>query len=159
MQPTRMTRSETSCKLKSCASFLFGLAPSGVYLATFITECAVGSYPTLSPLPIKIGGLLSVALSLGSPPPGVTRHRFSAEPGLSSPATFQYWTSAAAQPTDKLFIKHFSSSENSILKRFYSKYITFKLIFILMKPNKFLLLNNILPKRNSFFLPHDLHYI
>src|ERR1700720_4306765 len=33
------------------------------------------------------GGLLSVALSLGSPPPGVTRHRVSVEPGLSSPRT------------------------------------------------------------------------
>jgi len=32
------------------------------------------------------GGLLSVALSLGSPPPGVTRHRVSVEPGLSSAA-------------------------------------------------------------------------
>ena len=31
-------------------------------------------------------GLLSVALSLGSPPPDVIRHRFSVEPGLSSPA-------------------------------------------------------------------------
>ncbi len=30
------------------------------------------------------GGLFSVALSLGSPPPGVTRHRVSMEPGLSS---------------------------------------------------------------------------
>ena len=30
-------------------------------------------------------GLLSVALSLGSPPPGVTWHRASVEPGLSSP--------------------------------------------------------------------------
>jgi hypothetical protein len=28
-----------------------------------------------------------VALSLRLPSPGVTRHRFSAEPGLSSPAT------------------------------------------------------------------------
>src|SRR5690606_25548169 len=35
------------------------------------------------------GGLLSVALSLGSPPPGVTRHRVSMEPGLSSPAAFR----------------------------------------------------------------------
>ncbi len=33
----------------------------------------------------RAGGLLSVALSLGSPPPGVTRHRVSVEPGLSSP--------------------------------------------------------------------------
>ena len=31
------------------------------------------------------GGLLSVALSLGSPPPAVNRHRASVEPGLSSP--------------------------------------------------------------------------
>ena len=31
------------------------------------------------------GGLLSVALSLGLPPPGVTRHRVPMEPGLSSP--------------------------------------------------------------------------
>ena len=33
----------------------------------------------------QAGGLLSVALSLGSPPPGVTRHPVSMEPGLSSP--------------------------------------------------------------------------
>ena len=33
----------------------------------------------------QAGGVLSVALSLGSPPPGVTRHRASVEPGLSSP--------------------------------------------------------------------------
>ena len=33
---------------------------------------------------VRRGGLLSVALSLGSPPPGVTRHRVSVEPGLSS---------------------------------------------------------------------------
>src|SRR5580765_2248014 len=31
------------------------------------------------------GGLFSVALSLGSPPPAVSRHRVSVEPGLSSP--------------------------------------------------------------------------
>jgi len=35
------------------------------------------------------GGLLSVALSLGSPPPAVSRHRVSMEPGLSSPAAFR----------------------------------------------------------------------
>ncbi len=33
----------------------------------------------------RAGGLLSVALSLGSPPPDVIRHRTSVEPGLSSP--------------------------------------------------------------------------
>jgi hypothetical protein len=43
---------------------------------------AVRSYRTVSPLPC--GGLLSVALSLGLPPPEVIRHRVSVEPGLSS---------------------------------------------------------------------------
>src|SRR5260221_547497 len=36
-----------------------------------------------------LGGMFSVALSLGSPPPGVTRHRASVEPGLSSPCDMQ----------------------------------------------------------------------
>src|SRR5215472_16265592 len=31
-----------------------------------------------------LGGVISVALSLGSPPPAVSRHRVSVEPGLSS---------------------------------------------------------------------------
>ena len=33
---------------------------------------------------VRFGGLLSVALSLGSPPAAVSRHRVSMEPGLSS---------------------------------------------------------------------------
>lgn len=37
-----------------------------------------------------------MALSLGSPPPDVIRHRLSMEPGLSSPVR----TGAAARPTD-----------------------------------------------------------
>jgi len=73
---------------------LLGLAPGGVYRAVGVTADAVRSYRTLSPLPAgapanlraPAGGLLSVALSLGSPPPGVTRHRVPEEPGLSSPA-------------------------------------------------------------------------
>ena len=46
------------------------------------------------------GGLFSVALSLGSPPPGVTRHRVSVEPGLSSlpPASGER---AAIRPSGK----------------------------------------------------------
>jgi len=53
---------------------LFGLAPGGVYLATSVTRSAVRSYRTLSPLPNKSGGILSVALAVGSRPPGVTWH-------------------------------------------------------------------------------------
>src|SRR5690606_22805729 len=62
------------------APSLFGLAPGGVYRAASVAGRAVGSYPTLSPLPrppfrAERGGLLSVALSLGSPPPAISRHR------------------------------------------------------------------------------------
>jgi hypothetical protein len=46
----------------------------------------VGSYSTVSPLPRHewLGGLFSVALSVGLPRPGVTRHRCFLESGLSS---------------------------------------------------------------------------
>src|SRR5271166_2547889 len=44
------------------------------------------------------GGVISVALSLGSPPPDVIRHRVSVEPGLSSiPACAG---TAAIRPSD-----------------------------------------------------------
>ena len=52
------------------------------------------------------GGLLSVALSLGLPPPGVTRHRASMEPGLSSPPanTRRYSSEAAIRSTGAIMI-------------------------------------------------------
>lgn len=54
-QPTRITRPKTGCRPAGAgpALSLFGLAPGGVYLATPVTSGAVGSYPTLSPLPPK----------------------------------------------------------------------------------------------------------
>ncbi len=54
--------------------FLFGLAPSGVFPATIVTNRAVRSYRTISPLPTIAGGIFSVALSVGSHLPGVTWH-------------------------------------------------------------------------------------
>ena len=71
---------------------LFGLAPGGVCHATPVAGGAVRSCRTFSPLrqaEARVRGIISVALSLGSPPPGVTRHRVSMEPGLSSPAPFR----------------------------------------------------------------------
>ena len=73
------------------APFLFGLAPGGVCRAAGVTASAVRSYRTVSPLPSPpvaggAGGLFSVALSLGSHPPDVIRHRLSMEPGLSLPS-------------------------------------------------------------------------
>jgi len=63
------------------------LLPVGFALPTPLpeTRCALTA-PFHPCRPAKrAGGLLSVALSLGSPPPGVTRHRVPVEPGLSSP--------------------------------------------------------------------------
>lgn len=80
------------------------LLPVGFTRPSLLPNNAVGSYPTISPLPIILpqrskvtGGIISAALSLGSPPPDVIRHRFSMEPGLSSHSELQ----AAAQPTGR----------------------------------------------------------
>ena len=68
----------------SGARSLCGIAPGGACRAGPVARPAVRSYRTVSPLPPKGGGLFSVALSLGSPRPGVTRHRCLVESGLSS---------------------------------------------------------------------------
>ncbi len=65
-------------------SMFFNLASSGVYIASRVTVRAVGSYPAFSTLPIIISAVLSVALSLKSPPPGFLRHPVSKTLGLSS---------------------------------------------------------------------------
>jgi hypothetical protein len=49
----------------------------------------------------RAGGLFSVALSLGLPPPDLIRHRMSMEPGLSSPAAFRR---APGRPSGRLMI-------------------------------------------------------
>ena len=88
-QPTRMTRPPRKragtlarprvIPIRSCSRW-------GLPCHPCCHARAVGSYPTFSPLPAEgAGGLFSVALSLGSPPPDVIRHRVSVEPGLSSP--------------------------------------------------------------------------
>ena len=59
-------------------SSLVGLAPGGVCPAPVVAAGAVRSYRTVSPLPVlpagAIGGLFSVALSVASRPPAVSRH-------------------------------------------------------------------------------------
>jgi len=61
---------------------LFDLAPGGVYPARPLPRAPVSSYLTISPLPDgrPPGGIVSVALSLRSPPPGIARR-----PALRSP--------------------------------------------------------------------------
>ncbi len=81
-----------NARLRAVLPPLFGLAPGGVYPAACVAAGAVRSCRPVSPLPsahgfpCASGGLFSVALSLGSPPPAVSRHRIPVEPGLSSPA-------------------------------------------------------------------------
>ncbi len=76
-RPTRIPYGPYVRTLQS-NGFLFGLAPSGVFPATTVTNRAVRSYRTISPLPTipkgKVGGIFSVALSVGSHLPGVTWH-------------------------------------------------------------------------------------
>jgi hypothetical protein len=100
-QPTRTASLTSPCGViahranVSALPSLFGLAPGVVCHAVSVAGPAVRSYRTLSPLlrqspeGAKASGSFSVALSLGSPPPDVIRHRMSMEPGLSSPATFR----------------------------------------------------------------------
>ena len=106
-RPTRTASLETCRGLRPTPS-LFGFTPGGVYHAGPVAGPAVGSYSTLSPLPGRSanalpGGLLSVALSLGSPPPAVSRHRVSVEPGLSSPAAFRR---LPERPSGRLTARH-----------------------------------------------------
>ena len=60
-------------------AFLFGLAPGGVYLAAACCHLRGALLPhhftlTGQDLAIPAGGILSVALSVGSRPPGITWH-------------------------------------------------------------------------------------
>jgi len=55
---------------------------------------------------------VSVALSLGSPPPGVTRHRASVEPGLSSPGPRV--NPGRARPSDRLAWDQMGSEHQSV---------------------------------------------
>jgi len=85
---------KTPAMLARGARPLFGLAPGGVYPATCVAAGAVRSYRTISPLPTCAGGIISVALSLGSLPAGITRHRFPWSPdfppdALRHPATIR----------------------------------------------------------------------
>ena len=83
------------------ARFLFGIAPGGACRAGPVARPAVGSYPTVSPLlPTGGSGFISVALSLGLPPPGVTRHRCFVESGLSSARVAPYVSHPAFRAGD-----------------------------------------------------------
>ena len=89
-------------------SSLLSLAPSGVFQRSLLPIEPVRSYHTFSPLPCY-GGLFSVALSLGLPPPGITWHRVFAEPGLSSLKKIKVISLSSGQ--HKIFINLIISSK------------------------------------------------
>jgi len=131
MQPTRMTSLETG---RSCNRVI----PIW-FCSRWGLPCQHHYWPcgALLPHPFTLtmqahGGLLSVALSLGSPPPGITRHRFSAESGLSSPA----YAAAVARPTgysgiwaEAQNVKRSkyclipASIQNSVISRIYGRHL------------------------------------
>jgi len=85
-QPTRTTGLKRPWELApSCYPYSV-LLPVGFTLPWPLPapRCALTApfHPYLSPKWQAVS--LSVALSLGSPPPAINRHRFSMEPGLSS---------------------------------------------------------------------------
>lgn len=79
------------------------LLPMGFALPPALPKerCALTApfHPCLQPESLA-GGLFSVALSLGSPPPAVSRHRSPVEPGLSSIASVRTNATAIARPSD-----------------------------------------------------------
>ena len=111
-QPTRTSVQDRTCCIRQRVS-LHSLAPDGVYHARSVASSAVRSYRTFSPLPAcpfsASGGLFSVALSLGLPPPGVTRHPDPVEPGLSSPFAVTKAAAIRSPDTDRLYAGDTSS--------------------------------------------------
>ena len=90
-QPTRATGGNTPMRRPYSV-----LLPVGFALPRLSPAARCALTAPFHPCPgLRRGGLLSVALSLGSPPAGVTRHRRSAEPGLSSACKHD----AAARPS------------------------------------------------------------
>ena len=109
-QPTRPLSPARQADPSKGAAVLFGLAPGGACRAASLAGRAVGSYPTVSPLPVtpaeqksgkaSIGGLVLCGaipqVSLGGryPPPCLGGARTFLPHGLSA------LVRAAAQPTD-----------------------------------------------------------
>jgi hypothetical protein len=79
---------------------LFGFAPGGVCLAKACCQARGALLPHLFTLTTRAWRFVSVALSLGLPPPGVTRHPDPVEPGLSSLLQLSPLRRAAIRPTD-----------------------------------------------------------
>ncbi len=90
--------SSPGANASSIRGFLFGLAPSGVYLAANCYQSRGALLPhhfTLTSPFKKTGGIFSAALSVDSRPPGVTWHLTLWSPDFPLPYRN---TTAVAQP-------------------------------------------------------------
>ncbi len=91
LQPTRMVARKPTCRRRRTARPTIPIRFCSRWGLPCVPRCrrtgALLPHPfTLARWLARSGGLLSVALSLGSPPPDVIWHRVSVEPGLSSPS-------------------------------------------------------------------------
>ena len=88
-RPTRTAEREYSCTSRHSRPYSV-LLPVGFAVPPLLpgARCALAApfrpCPRVASYATCAGGLFSVALSLGSPPPDVIRHRIPVEPGLSS---------------------------------------------------------------------------
>src|SRR5690242_11215185 len=91
------SRADRTCGSLRLLPYL-ALLRVGFSVPRTVTRRAVRSYRTFSPLPAlaRLGGMFSVALSMGSRPPGVTWH-----PVLWSPDFPQRFHAATAWPTPR----------------------------------------------------------
>ena len=110
-QPTRTTDPETALEGLPLAPSLFGLAPGGVYRAAPVARRAVGSYPTLSPLPATpatFGSRMPVAVCFlwhfpwGRPRRPLTGTVSPWSPDFPHPRPFGF-AGAAARPAGKAY--------------------------------------------------------
>jgi len=86
LRPTRAAARKPACELAFACRPYSVLLPVGFTLPSPLPTMRCALTAPFHPYRIRgYGGLLSVALSLGLPPPAVNRHRVSMEPGLSSP--------------------------------------------------------------------------
>ncbi len=99
-------------KRMTCRPYLV-LLPVGLAVPLLLpgTRCALTApfQPCRGFRPV--GGFISVALSLGSPPADVIRHRVSVEPGLSSSSPCG--KPAAIRPSDTLELRHSRPASNA----------------------------------------------
>jgi len=96
-RPTRAAARKPACRLPGVPP-LFGLAPGGVCRAACVAARAVGSYPTVSPLPRRRTGL--AVCSLWHFPWGRPRRPLAGTVSPWSPDFPHPLRSAAIQPSD-----------------------------------------------------------